>query len=43
MLIFTTLVSVASIAFVGGSSTRGPKGTYTVPPAGGWRCVSLRR
>ncbi|ORY32275.1 mitochondrial carrier domain-containing protein [Naematelia encephala] len=37
MLIFFTLVSIASVIFVGGSSTRGPKGTYSTPPAGGIR------
>ncbi|KAK4687234.1 hypothetical protein P7C73_g2887, partial [Tremellales sp. Uapishka_1] len=36
-LIFTTLVSLASIIFVGGSATRGPKGVYSVPEAGGVR------
>lgn len=37
MLAFVTLVSIASVIFVGGSSTRGPKGTYSVPEAGGIR------
>ena len=37
MLLFVTLVSIASVIFVGGSSTRGPKGTYSVPEAGGIR------
>ncbi|WVQ97558.1 hypothetical protein IAU59_004672 [Kwoniella sp. CBS 9459] len=36
-LAYTTLVSIASIIFVGGSSTRGPKNTYSVPEAGGIR------
>ncbi|OCF54207.1 hypothetical protein L486_08119 [Kwoniella mangroviensis CBS 10435] len=36
-LAYTTLVSIASIIFVGGSSTRGPKNTYSVPEAGGVR------
>ena len=37
MLIFVTLISIASVIFVGGSSTRGPKGVYSTPPAGGVR------
>ena len=37
MVVYVTLVSIASVIFVGGSSTRGPKGTYTVPEAGGVR------
>ena len=37
MLLFVTLVSVASVIFVGGSATRGPKGAYSVPEAGGIR------
>ena len=37
MTIYVTLVSIASIIFVGGSSTKGPKGTYSVPEAGGIR------
>lgn len=37
MLGFVTLVSVASIIFVGGSAKPGPKGTYSVPEAGGIR------
>ncbi|WWC58478.1 uncharacterized protein I303_101021 [Kwoniella dejecticola CBS 10117] len=36
-LAYTTLVSIASIIFVGGSSTKGPKNTYSVPEAGGVR------
>ncbi|WVW82438.1 hypothetical protein I302_104448 [Kwoniella bestiolae CBS 10118] len=36
-LAYTTLLSIASIIFVGGSSTRGPKNTYSVPEAGGIR------
>lgn len=39
MVAFTTLISVCSIIFVGGSSTRGPRGTYSVPEAGGFQCV----
>ncbi|KAK6905836.1 hypothetical protein I203_106670 [Kwoniella mangroviensis CBS 8507] len=38
-LAYTTLVSIASIIFVGGSSTRGPKNTYSVPEAGGVRSI----
>ncbi|WWC86382.1 uncharacterized protein L201_001258 [Kwoniella dendrophila CBS 6074] len=38
-LAYTTLVSIASIIFVGGSSTRGPKNTYSVPEAGGIRSI----
>ncbi|WVR05998.1 hypothetical protein IAU60_003026 [Kwoniella sp. DSM 27419] len=37
MLAYTTLVSIASIIFVGGSASRGPKNTYSVPEAGGIR------
>ncbi|EIW72509.1 hypothetical protein TREMEDRAFT_70739 [Tremella mesenterica DSM 1558] len=37
MVIFTTLVSIASVIFVGGSSSQGPRGTYSVPEAGGIR------
>ena len=37
MLLFVVLVSIASVIFVGGSSSQGPKGTYTVPEAGGIR------
>ncbi|KAK8846522.1 hypothetical protein IAR55_005608 [Kwoniella newhampshirensis] len=36
-LVYTTLVSIASIIFVGGSASRGPKNTYSVPEAGGIR------
>lgn len=35
MLAFTTLISIASVIFVGGSSTRGARGTYSVPESGG--------
>lgn len=35
MLIFVALISFCSIIFVGGSSSPGPKGTYSVPEAGG--------
>jgi hypothetical protein len=37
MLGYVGLVSIASIIFVGGSSTVGPKGSYSVPEAGGVR------
>lgn len=37
MLAYVGLVSIASIIFVGGSSTVGPKGSYSVPEAGGVR------
>ncbi len=37
MLLFVTLISIASVIFVGGSSTPGPKGVYSTPPAGGIR------
>ncbi|KAL7424809.1 hypothetical protein Q5752_000493 [Cryptotrichosporon argae] len=37
MMISMTLVSLASVIFVGGSATRGPKGGYTVPAEGGIR------
>jgi hypothetical protein len=40
MIAFTTLISVCSIIFVGGSSTRGPRGTYSVPEAGGFQLVT---
>ncbi|KAJ9104692.1 hypothetical protein QFC20_004464 [Naganishia adeliensis] len=36
-IIFSGIVSVASIVFVGASATRGPKGSYSVPEAGGIR------
>ncbi|KAJ9124692.1 hypothetical protein QFC24_003059 [Naganishia onofrii] len=36
-VIFSAIVSIASIVFVGASATRGPKGSYTVPEAGGIR------
>ncbi|WVQ82656.1 hypothetical protein IAT38_004788 [Cryptococcus sp. DSM 104549] len=36
-LAYTTLISIASIIFVGGSATKGPKNTYSVPEAGGVR------
>lgn len=35
MLLFVALISFCSIIFVGGSSSPGPKGTYSVPEAGG--------
>lgn len=41
MLAFMTIISICSIIFVGGSSTRGPRGTYTVPEAGGFSYVHL--
>ncbi|ODO07142.1 hypothetical protein L198_00721 [Cryptococcus wingfieldii CBS 7118] len=34
-LVYSTLISILSIAFVGGSATKGPKNTYSVPEAGG--------
>jgi hypothetical protein len=37
MLMFVALISFCSIVFVGGSSSPGPKGTYSVPDAGGIR------
>ena len=43
MLLFTTMVSIASVIFVGGSSTQGPRGTYSVPEAGGIRWATLAR
>ena len=36
-LAFSIVVSIISVIFVGGSSTRGPKGVYSVPEAGGVR------
>lgn len=41
-VIFTILVSLASIIFIGGSATRGPKGVYTVPDATGLRWDARR-
>lgn len=35
MFAFTTLISIVSVIFVGGASTKGPRGTYSVPEAGG--------
>lgn len=40
-IIFSAVVSIASIVFVGASATRGPKGSYSVPEAGGIRFVSI--
>ncbi|WVN89864.1 uncharacterized protein L203_105094 [Cryptococcus depauperatus CBS 7841] len=34
-LAYSTLLSICSIIFVGGSATKGPKNTYSVPEAGG--------
>ncbi|ADV21006.1 hypothetical protein I315_02177 [Cryptococcus gattii Ru294] len=34
-LLYSTLLSVLSIIFVGGSATKGPKNSYSVPEAGG--------
>lgn len=34
-LMYSTLLSVLSIVFVGGSATKGPKNAYSVPEAGG--------
>lgn len=38
-LMYSTLLSVLSIVFVGGSATKGPKNAYSVPEAGGVLCV----
>jgi hypothetical protein len=36
-IIFTVLISLASVIFIGSSASRGPKGVYTVPDATGIR------
>jgi len=38
-IIFTILISLSSVIFIGSSASRGPKGVYTVPDATGIRWV----